>query len=152
MDTRRTAKQLRAAAAAAALALAAPALTGEAGGYRETEDMAVYVGILPAEMIKGHTIVHGGRTGTETQEKHLVVALFDRDSGERIEDARVSARVQQKGRQTTSRELEPMEIAGTITYGNYFAFPEEADYRVRLAITRSDGASEELDFDHAHFR
>jgi hypothetical protein len=49
-----------------------------------------------------------------------VAAVFDAATGERVEDAVVEARVAEPGLAGITRRLEPMLIADTVTYGNYF--------------------------------
>ena len=56
--------------------------------YSQSADgMAVYIGILPAEMIREHRVIHQGREGITTREQHLIVPVVDEESGQRIEDA-----------------------------------------------------------------
>ena len=68
---------------------------------------------------------------------HLVVALFDRNSGARVEDAEVSAVVSGLGHVGTSRtRLEPMSIASTVTYGGFVQMPPRDRYTINLEIRR----------------
>jgi hypothetical protein len=60
-----------------------------------------------------------------------MAAVFDAVNGKRIEDATVEARVTPLGLATVTRRLDPMVIAGTVTYGNYFTM-------------RGDGPSDHL--------
>jgi hypothetical protein len=100
--------------------------------------------------IRDHRIVHRGREGVTTREQHLVVTVVDQESGQRIEDARVAARVRHEGHTSEFRRLEPMEIAGTITYGNFFSLPEEGAYSFQLRIERAGEPTTEVEFRHRH--
>jgi hypothetical protein len=72
---------------------------------------------------------------------HVMAAVFDA-IGVRIEDARVMARVSPPGLAGETRALEPMAIAGTITYGNYFTtLGDRHPYRIRLSITLAGTAT-----------
>jgi hypothetical protein len=51
---------------------------------------------------------------------HLIVSVFDAKTGKRIENATVSARVGELALAPQSKMLEPMQIAGTVTFGNFF--------------------------------
>ncbi len=116
-----------------------PTLAQEPGQYRVADGVAVYLGLLPAAVVRGHPARHpeaqmhsGAPAGRHVY--HLVVALFDAESGERIEDATVEARVAPLGLSGTTRRLEPMEIADTVTYGEYFTTRGEGRYRIALTV------------------
>lgn len=136
---------------------AASAADGAGGGPRVVDGVAIYLGVMPAEIIQGHPReheegrMHGGVPAGRHRD-HLVLALFDDDSGERIEDAQVSAGVMELGLRGQWKTLEPMRIAGTITYGNYFDMPDEGTYHIRLRIRRPGSAGViEAVFTHRHF-
>lgn len=119
--------------------------------YSQSADgMTAYIGILPAEMIREHRVIHQGHEGITTREQHLIVTVVDEESGQRIEDAEVAARIRHEGHAGTYRSLEPMSIADTITYGNFFSFPEEGGYHLQLRIKRSGEPATEMEFHHRH--
>ena len=68
--------------------------------------------------------------------QHIVVALFDAKTGQRITDAKVSARVEQLGLIADHKDLDPMQIAGTVSYGNFYAMPRGGIYRIRVIVKR----------------
>lgn len=125
-----------------ALALAAPARgdTAEDPGMRQVGGMTVYLGVMPAAMARHHgggpneAKMHGGGRGVPG-EHHVTVALYDSLTGERISAARVTARIV-GAPADAARALEPMAIAGTITYGNYLLMPRPGTYEIRVEILR----------------
>jgi len=84
--------------------------------------VAVYLGILPAEMIDGHKSqsMHGGIPPGMFR-YHIAVALFDDSSGERIKDARITVKLLDSKNNPISeaKELEFMFINKKLLYGNY---------------------------------
>lgn len=111
------------------------ALAAEEGQYKAGHGIAAYLGLLPAEMVKGHPKMHGGAP-RGPHAYHLVAALFDEASGQRISDAKVMARIAGQGMAGEEKPLEPMEIAGTATYGAFLTLPGADRYTVSLNIQR----------------
>lgn len=120
-----------------------PVSAAQNESYKTVEGVAAYFGVLPAEIAKGRSAghsgepMHGGVDGGR-HEYHLVVALFDATTGSRIEDAELAARISGLGHVGDTRvALEPMNIAGTTTYGAYVSFPGQDRYSIELEITQS---------------
>jgi hypothetical protein len=108
---------------------------------KTADGLTVYLGVLPAAMIQGpEEAMHGG-VPSGRHSYHIVVAVFDATTGARVEDAVVEARVAGLGLAGVTRRLEPMLIAETVTYGNYFELSGDANYRVYLSITRPGSAT-----------
>lgn len=131
---------LRVAVLSAATLLASAAFAADSATHKVVHGVAIYLGVLPAEMILGHpkphteAEMHGGVPAGAYQ-YHVLVSLFDAASGKRIGGAKVSARVYEIGRAGTQKKLEPMLIAGTVSYGNYFNMPATTNpYRIRVRI------------------
>ena len=109
--------------------------------YKTAGGLAVYLGVLPAAMIQGHPrghpeeAMHGG-VPRGRHAFHVVAAVFNAATGERVEDALVEAHIAEPGLAGVTRQLEPMVIADTVTYGNYFQLSGDAPYRIDLSITR----------------
>ena len=112
-----------------------------ANEHRVVDGVLIYLGIVPTEIVGGHpqehaeSEMHGGPPAGK-HVYHLVIAVFDQQSGERISDARVSASVLEINHPGSLHELEPMLIAGTIAYGNYFDLPGTGPYRIMVQIRR----------------
>ena len=125
---------------------------------RTAGGLTAYLGLVPAEITKGppsHTPapeMHG-RVPHGAHEYHIVAAVFDAASGARIPDATVTAQVSGLGLSGTKKTLEPMQIAGTTTYGNFFDLPGYDLYIVKLAIERPGAArTVVMDFKYDHRR
>ena len=82
-----------------------------------------------------------------------MVALFKGKTLERISDAEVEAKAAEIGMAGTVKKLEPMSIADTITYGNYFYFSSLGIYRITIKI-RSAGSTKAVQttFEFKHRR
>lgn len=130
------------------IAFVAAFLTSQSAGaatddqYKSAGGIAAYLGIMPAELIKGHPKDHpestmhpGGKKGGP-HEYHLVVALFDVATGARIEDATVHAQVSGLGLAGEELHMQPMSIADTVTYGCFFTLPEDI-YTIRVKVRRN---------------
>ena len=131
---------IRRALVAVAVSLAAT-LAGSAAEQTLTVDgMEVFYGIMPAEIVR-QTPVQGSGVGHRGRERknarHLVVALFDAGTKQRIADASIVASVTPLGLASDEKRLEPMRIDGTITFGNFFDFPDDSGpFRIVLTIAR----------------
>ena len=120
--------------------------------------MTIDIGVIPAEVVQGHSTIPGdpkamhGGTPANSGSHHLVVALFDDKTGVRITDARIRAGVADLSDDPTpDRILEPMEVSGAMTYGNFFLMQGKRDWKIRLEIRRSSTAPPvEADFAYGH--
>ena len=108
------------------------------------DGVTVYLGIVPAALIQGHSTtpgdaqsLHGG-TPSGSASHHVMVALFDAVTGARITNARVEARVESVSH---AKPLEPMEVNGLMTYGNFFLFEDARVRQIRVEIALPDRAS-----------
>jgi hypothetical protein len=133
-----------------------PAAADEGDDFKVVDGLAVYLGVLPAAMIRGHpgthseSAMHGG-PGTPGDD-HLVVAIFDASSGERVGDAEVTAAVEALGHVGRQRQaLEPMLIAGTVTYGGFITPPDRDRYTIAIEI-RQPGQAGPLRVEFTHRR
>lgn len=138
-------------------ALTAISPTRSADGYQTADGLAVYLGIMPAALLRGHPgshaegVMHGG-PGSGRHEQHIVVAIFDAESGDRVEDASVTATVSGLGHVGHRRiALEPMVIAGTVTYGEFINFLGSDRYMIVVEVSapgREHPASFTFSSDH----
>ena len=134
--------------------LASDAMAGalaQAPGSTRTERFEVYVGLMPAALSSTRVGLDqaSGSHRTDARQAdshHVVVALFDRATGQRVTDATVSAHHTPPGGRGTTKRLEPMPFGDTLTYGNTFSIAAGAGHRIEIEIRR-DGS-----IDHAAFR
>lgn len=117
--------------------------------------MTVYVGVVPAEIVKGsgkEPPMHGG-VPRGAHQYHLVAAVFDAAGGARVADAAVNAQISGIGLSGEKKKLEPMEIANTTSYGGFFDLPGRDLYTIRLTIERPGQprpVDMEFKYDHRH--
>jgi len=106
------------------------------------DGLAIYLGLLPAEMIDGHVAhsMHGGLPIGENR-YHIAIAIFDDKTGKRIKNAKVQVSVNRKiGIGTESNKLlEDMKLNGKFMYGNYFSLKTAGPYRIDVNIKFVDG-------------
>lgn len=133
-------------AAALALILAGILVAGGWIGDTQapaTDRLNVELGVIKAQKVREQqgpdspeATAYGGLPDADNA--YLVtVAVRDRDSGERIEDAEVTASVGQLGLTTTEKELKPAEYSGELTFGNYFRMPKPGIYSIDVRVQRS---------------
>lgn len=135
------------------------AFAADTDTHKVVNGVAIYLGVIPAELILGHpkphteAEMHGGVPAGKHQQ-HIVVALFDNATGKRISGAKVSAQVHEIHLVGAQKKLEPMLIAGTVSYGNYFNMPASNNpYRIRVLIELPGVAGViEAQFDYQHAR
>lgn len=141
------------------LTLAAVAGDSLAESVSETKIVSgikFHVGVLPSENVREHpkdhseSTMHGGASARSDQ-YHVVVALFDAATEQRIADAEVSARVGPLGMSAQQKQLQAMPIAGAASYGNYFDMPGKGPYRILIQVRRPGvPGTVEASFDHRH--
>jgi hypothetical protein len=125
----------------AALWLALVALIGPAAA-QQTLSFESYLGIVPAEIVRGYaperpeSMMHRGVPQQGRHEYHVMVAIFDGATGGRISDAAVTAQAPALGVFGPRKKLEPMELAGAMTYGNFFDLPGADLHTVGLEVRR----------------
>jgi hypothetical protein len=129
------AKKLAVGLLALGLVLALPA---SADGYQQVVDgVAIYFGIVPAELVRGHPREHPEgemHGGAPVGENHLMIALFDDKTGRRIVGAEVTARITGDGGLNVRKKLESMVMAGAASFGNYFYMPGAGPYRIEIEV------------------
>lgn len=144
------------AATALASIISGPAMAQTGSGYRVDHGIAIYYGTIPAEMLRGHpsehpeATMHGG-IPSSPHAYHVMVALFDASSLQRITDADVTANVAEIGLAGEEKKLEKFTIADAVTYGNYFEMRPKTRYRVSITVkTPSSRSAAHVEFDEKH--
>ncbi len=139
---RRLARRIASVACAAVVGLTPAAAAYAAGDQRTVDGYAIYLGVVAAAIVQRHHPpehqehrMHGG-VPPGCGQRHVMVAVFDAATGARIDDAVVTATVGEAGLAPVRRRLEPMAIAGAISYGNYFTLSPPGRYRIEVHIVR----------------
>lgn len=138
------------------LGMSSPTTANAASDMQTVGNVVIYLGLMPSEMIRGHppehpeATMHGG-SPSGSGEYHVLIALFDSKTGERISNAEVRARVSEVGLAGEEKKLEPMEIAGTTTFGNFFRMAGNGPFRISLII-HVMGQPQKItaEFEHRH--
>lgn len=130
------------------LAVLLLAVTPQAGASHpqfrtEVGNYTVFLGVVPAAHIaetpdlvpRGHPVKHGAN------QYHVELAVVDRRTGQRIEDAVVRVTATALGLNARRVTLHRMEMAGTVTYCNYFRLQPGDFYRFDLVISRAAWAT-----------
>ncbi len=112
------------------------AIADDSERHQQVDGLSVYLGVIPAQLTQEHPGMHGGASDKEHR-YHLLVALFDARSGERITDAKLKATVSSLGLGGSTKALEPMRDE-PLSYGNYFIMHKPELYRIRVEIRRGD--------------
>ena len=103
--------------------------------HQVVDGMSIYFGVIPTQLIKDHSDMHGGVSDKE-HTYHIVIAIFDSKSNKRIRNAKVKATVAPLGMKGKTKKLEPMH--GILrSYGNYFVFSKTTPYTINIEIIRS---------------
>jgi hypothetical protein len=115
----------------------------DTSGYKVVGGLTVYYGVIPAEALRtfqkgspeatAHARIPGGK-----HVHHLVVAVFEGKSMERITDAQVTARVRETGLGWTKKRLEPTTLNDALTFCNYFTFYDHTNYTIEINVRRPD--------------
>ena len=126
--------------------LAAPltAWAADASWHHESASYHVYLGVVPAGLIKANPVlVDGNKTlhigdNTSDSSEHMLVSVFRKPNNERVVNATVIARVGAKkwlGGIKVEKPLEKMLTSGVVTYGNYFSIPKKGKYEIAVRIS-----------------
>lgn len=107
-----------------------PLMADDSPRYQVVDGVRIYIGILPMAMVGEKTPdMHGATPGAGSF--HLVAALFDEKSGDRISNAKLTASLTGADADV-SKKLEPMSMNNVASYGNFFMFPGLGEYGVRV--------------------
>ena len=129
--------------------------------FESAGGLTVYMGMAPAEIVRGYaperpeSMMHRGEPHQGRHEYHVMVAIFDAATGGRISGAAATAQVSALGLSGPSKKLEPMEVAGAMTYGNFFDLHGPDLYTVGLEVRREPSrppVAFEFKYDHRNDR
>jgi hypothetical protein len=120
--------------------LAAAAQSQQPHAIRQSVGLQFHYGVVPAELVLRHPDQHPERQmhgkGAAPRGSHLVLALFEAQSGKRVSIAEVSAHVTLAGGPSVTRRLEPMKIAEQPSFGAFVPIGAPGIYRIRFEVKR----------------
>ncbi len=134
--------------------LASFSTTASAGHFGQTKTVGgvvIYLGMVPATVLRQHPNDYPAhevrKIPSGKHVHHVMLVLFDRPGGERITNAIVTARVAPLAFAGSTKPLDPMMVAGVLSYCNYFRI-SPSDTTVIQAEIRLPGAARVI---HARF-
>lgn len=89
--------------------------------------MNVYIGDLPAEMIKDNSIIHVVLEGVMTRGNNLTVTFVDESNGQRVDDANVTVFPRHEGHASEFLRLGRWRFPTRLSMG-IFSFLEEGAF------------------------
>jgi hypothetical protein len=127
------------------LAIFSPTASADHFGQTQTVDgVVVYLGMVPAAVLRQHADDYPAHEVSKIPPgkhvHHIMLVLFDRPGGERITNAVVTARVAPLALGGPTKTLDPMMVAGVLSYCNYFRI-SPLDTTVIQAVIRRPGAA-----------
>jgi hypothetical protein len=120
------------------------------------DGIELFFGFVPAEILRGHPreheeqIMHGGVPSGKGMHQ-LIISVFDAKTRTRITDAAVTGSVTEVGMATQNGKLEAMSFGGAMSFGNYFAMPNQGPYEIVVNVRRAgDGKTATTRFQYWH--
>lgn len=141
---------LTSSALAVALGVSMPVQAEDNSFHKTGSGLSVNIGLIPALTIQGRPTgdpmapMPGGPV--RSYKFHLVVAVFDAATRERITDASVKARVSEIGLAGNQILLEKMQGTDPVSYGGLVGFPSNGRYVITVKIQRPSAPSVSFDF------
>jgi hypothetical protein len=135
------------------------AIAAETEQSKTASGLTVYLGVVPAEIVKGpptHIFLSKGPHDYDIQSKspheyEIVAGIFDAN-GARISNAVITARVSGLGLSDNKAQLEPMQIAGSAVYSGFVDLPGSDLYTVNLTVERPGASAVVVEFKYDHRR
>lgn len=122
-------------------------LATELDQHLSVSGIEIYYGVVPAPVVqdtpahaKSATGMHG-KPNQYADSHHLVVSLYDSQSGRRITDAAVTATVSALGYRHEEKPLTLMTTGSVQSYGNFFRLSGSDTFRIDLKIQRKGAAA-----------
>ncbi|MDP6388917.1 MAG: hypothetical protein QF654_03375 [Alphaproteobacteria bacterium] len=120
------------------IAIPATALSDHLGRSQVIGGMTVHLGLMPVGALRGDPNAYPAHDRTKlppgADMHHVMLALFDNKTGERITDAAVTASVAPLAFSGLWKPLGPTSVDGKITYCNYFRISPKDMYVIKADI------------------
>ena len=118
------------------------AIANDTERHQVVDGMSIYLGVLPTQLIKDHSDMHGGAADKE-HTYHILIAIFDSKSDQRIRNVKVKATAIPLGMKGKTKNLEPMH-GNLRSYGNYFTLSKTTPYTINIEIIRPENKSKSV--------
>src|SRR6202158_134492 len=119
------------------------AATGQ--DFAVVDGTTVYFGVVSANVIRDYPKEYPqsvyGAAPFEPAQYYVTVALFDAPNGKRIDDAVVTARVSTAMGAGPEKTLQPITIANSRSYGNYFTMGSTGPYKITVHVRRPSASN-----------
>jgi hypothetical protein len=106
--------------------------------------VVIYLGMVPAAALRQRPNVYPAHEVSKIPSgqhvHHVMLVLFDHPGGKRITNAVVTVRVAPLALAGPTKPLDPMMVAGVLTYCNYFRISPLDTTVIRAEIRRPDTA------------
>ncbi len=124
--------------------LSTSASAGHFGQTKTVGGVVIYLGMVPAAGLRQHPKDYPAhevrKIPSGKHVHHVMLALFEAPDGERITDAVVTLHVAPLALGGPTRPLDPMMVAGVLTYCNYFRISPLDTTVIQAEIKRPDDA------------
>ena len=114
------------------------------GQTKTVDGVAIYLGMVPAAEMRRHPDRYPAhelnKIPSGRHVHHVMLVLFDDPGGERITNAVITARVAPLALAGSTKTLDPMMVAGALTYCNYFRVAPSDTTVIRADIQRPGAA------------
>jgi hypothetical protein len=132
-----------------ALSACAASRSHEPPFVQTADGVTAYLGIAPGALIAAHAPSFAERrmhAGVGGGNAHVMIALFDSDTGARIEDAAVEATLRgERHRRARHMRLEPMRIEDALAFGGLTTLARDR-YHLTIEVRRPDRPAARLIF------
>jgi cytochrome c5 len=123
--------------------------------YRVVDGTTVYFGAISADVIRRNRSEYPervyGAPPMGPDQYYVTIALFDVNTGKRISDASVRARVSTANAAGPEKTLELLPLTDSSTYGNYFAMGGKGPFEVTVTFRRPGALdTSQARFEYAH--
>ncbi|WP_156968900.1 hypothetical protein [Arenimonas metalli] len=111
---------------------------------QQNERITLYYGVVPAALSQAALAAHPpapdvhGTVRPAAGTHHLVVALFDTPTGQRITQATVTVRHTPPQGAAMSKVLEPMPLGDALSFGTTLVIAEGRNHRLRIEVRRGE--------------
>jgi hypothetical protein len=105
-------------------------------GQKSLNGVTIHLGVKPVAELRRHPelLPQGHPLPSGEHMHHVLVAVFDKATGERITDAEVDARVSPLGLAGPKRSMHPEALAGQVTFCNFFRMSPGETYVIRVEV------------------